>query len=53
VTGAAQLAPGVLYFLGVGGGLTTVAPASACVVLVGKALNATTMLIDPQPPIEL
>jgi hypothetical protein len=52
VTGTAQLAPGAL-FPGVGGGLTTIAPASDCVVLVGKALNASTLLIDPQPPIEL
>lgn len=53
IAGAAQLVPGVPYFLGLGGGLTSTAPASDCVVLVGRALNATTLLIDPQPPIQL
>jgi hypothetical protein len=52
VAGTAQLAPGQPYFLAVGGGLTTVAPTSECVAMVGKALNATTLLINPQPPIE-
>lgn len=52
VTGTALLAPGQPYFLAVGGGLTTVPPASECVAMVGKSLNATTMLINPQPPIE-
>lgn len=51
-TGTAQLSPGVSYFLAAGGGLTPVPPASACVALIGKALNPTTLLIDPQPPIE-
>jgi hypothetical protein len=54
VTGSASLSPGVLYFLAVGGGLTVTAPASgACLTLVGKALNASTLVIDPLPPIEL
>jgi hypothetical protein len=53
VTGTAQLAPGQYYFLAVGGGLTPVPPASACVAMVGKAVNPTTLLIDPQPPIQL
>lgn len=53
VTGTAQLASGQPYFLAVGGGLSTVAPASDCVALIGSALNPTTLLIDPQPPIEL
>lgn len=54
VTGTAQLSRGVPYFLAVGGGLTTVPPASpACITFVGKGLSATTLLIDPQPPIQL
>lgn len=54
ITGAASLLPGVPYFLGVGGGLTATPPSSPnCLTLVGKALNATTMIIDPQAPIQL
>lgn len=54
ITGSASLLTGQAYFLAVGGGLTTVPPASpACLVLVGKAVSPTTFLIDPQPPIQL
>jgi hypothetical protein len=54
VTGSVSLFQGQLYFLGVGGGLTTTPPgAPNCSVPVGTALNSTTMLIDPQPPIQL
>lgn len=52
VTGTVTLAAGQPYFLATGGGLSTVAPATGCVALIGKALNSTTMLINPQPPIE-
>jgi hypothetical protein len=53
-TGAASLLAGQPYFLGAGGGMTTVPPGSPnCVVLLGKAINATTFLISPQPPIQL
>jgi hypothetical protein len=53
IAGAAQLAPGQPYFLAAGGGLTVTPPASACVVMIGKAVSPTTMLIAPQPPIQL
>lgn len=53
VAGTAQLAPGQPYFLSQGGGLTVNAPASLCVALVGRAVSPTTLLIDPQPPIQL
>jgi hypothetical protein len=52
-TGATQLAVGLPYFLAAGGGLTTTPPASACITIVGKAISPTTMLINPQPPIQL
>lgn len=54
ITGATSLQPGLPYFLGVGGGLTTTPPSPPnCLTLVGKALNATTIIIDPQSPIQL
>lgn len=53
-TGSAVLLPGQVYFLGSGGGLTTLAPAAAAsVVIVGKALDPTTLEINPSPPIQL
>lgn len=52
IAGTARLSPGVPYFLAVGGGLTAAAPASACVAMVGTALDSATLLIDPQPPIQ-
>lgn len=52
IVGAAQLVPGLPYFLADGGGLTAIPPASSCVALVGRAVSATTLLIDPQSPIE-
>lgn len=52
VAGTAQLASGLPYFLAAGGGLTTVPPASECVALIGTAVDPSTLLIAPQPPIE-
>lgn len=53
-TGLPQLVAGADYFLAVGGGLSAAPPASnACTVLVGRALTASTMLVDVQPPIQL
>lgn len=54
ITGAAALLPGQIYFLGAGGGLTTVPPGPPnCVARVGEAIDARTLLISPQPPIQL
>lgn len=54
ITGSAALLPGQTYFLAVGGGMTTTPPGSPnCITVVGKAASATTMLIDPQNPIQL
>jgi hypothetical protein len=54
VTGSAQLQRGLPYFLAAGGGLTVTPPVSpSCIALVGQALDPTTLLIEPQPPIEL
>lgn len=54
ITGAAALLPGQIYFLGAGGGLTTVPPGPPnCVARVGEAVDARTLLISPQPPIQL
>lgn len=53
ITGSATLLDGQPYFLAASGGLTTTPPGSGCLVLVGTALNATTMQIEPQPPIQL
>lgn len=54
VTGSALLSPGQNYFLASGGGLTLTAPSlPCCVTLVGTAASITTMLIEPQTPIQL
>lgn len=54
IAGTATLAPGQSYFLKAGGGITAVPPLDAvCLALVGKALSPSTLLITPQPPIEL
>lgn len=54
VTGSVSLLPGRSYFLGNTGGLSLNPPGSgSCVVLVGTAIDATTLLVDIQPPIEI
>lgn len=54
IAGTATLAVGQIYFLAAGGGLTTIPPASPnCLVIVGSAASPTTLLVDPQPPIQL
>ena len=54
IAGAAALLPGQIYFLGAGGGLTTAPPGPPnCVARVGEAVDAHTLLISPQPPIQL
>jgi hypothetical protein len=55
ITGAALLAAGMPYFLAPGGGLSTasVGPGSTCVTRVGFAASATTLVVEPSPPILL
>lgn len=53
VAGTVRLAPGQPYFLADGGGLTTVPPSSGCVAMIGTAVDWSTLLIDPQTPIQL
>lgn len=54
ITGTAALSPGQVYFLDVNGGLTVTAPSSPnCVTRLGEAVDASTLLIFPQPPIQL
>lgn len=54
ITGAASLNVGQAYFLGVGGGLTTTPPASPnCITSVGIAASATTIIIEPESPVQL
>lgn len=53
-TGSPSLSQGQTYFLASGGGLTTTAPASPnCLTVVGEASSPTTLLIQPQAPIQL
>lgn len=55
ITGSPSLSPGVTYFLSVGGGLSASPPAipGQYVVVVGVAISATAMLVQPMPPLEL
>lgn len=54
ITGSASLLQGQTYFLAVGGGLTTVPPASPNnLTVVGEAASPTTLIIQPQNPIQL
>lgn len=54
ITGSAHLSVGQSYFLGSGGGLVLSAPSPpCCVTLVGTAASTTTLLIEPQTPIQL
>ena len=54
VTGAAALSRGQIYFLGAGGGLTTIPQSTPnCSTVVGEAITTTTLKISPQPPIKL
>lgn len=54
VTGSTALSPGQTYFLAAGGGLA-LSPVSSpdCLTVVGIAASATTLLIDPQAPLQL
>ncbi len=54
ITGTTTLAPGQVYFLGWGGGLTTNPPSSPGVnTLVGTADDAHTLTLKLHPPIQL
>jgi hypothetical protein len=54
VVGSATLSHGSVYFLAAGGGLTTTAPSSPnMITIVGEAASTTTMIVRPQPPIQL
>jgi hypothetical protein len=56
ITGAPALRPGQQYFLALDGQLTTIPPARpSCVALtrIGEALSATTLDVNPAPPILL
>jgi hypothetical protein len=54
VVGTAALAPGQVYFLAAGGGLTTSPPSSPnCLSVVGTALDGQTLLLSIQPPVQL
>jgi len=55
VAGSAALLAGQLYFLGAGGGITTVVPslpAAAALAVVGTALTASVLDVSPLPPIQ-
>ena len=54
IAGTATLAVGQTYFLGATGGITTTPPAAPnCITRVGLAVNATTLRIEIDPPIQL
>ena len=54
LTGGAALSPGVPYFLSEDGRLSAVPPARPlCLTLIGVAVSATTLHVDPDPPIQL
>lgn len=54
ITGSTALAVGQTYFLGAGGGLTTTPPGPPnCITAIGIAASATTLIIEPENPIQL
>lgn len=54
VAGTATLTPGLPYFLGAGGTITSAPPSAPdCVTLIGLATGPTTLSINPDPPLQL
>lgn len=54
ITATVSLQVGQLYFLRVGGGLTTTPPSSPnCITVIGEALDSTTLIIEPGLPFQL
>ena len=54
LTGAAALSPGLPYFLNTAGNLTSTVPSSPrCLTAVGIAVSTTTLVVNPEQPIQL